>query len=264
MGACINSCVFLPPRRPYLLSQLPESTVMVATVSGSRIPVIFFPAPGSGRDVNARLTCIVSHGNAEDLRSGAGFGRAMAATWSCNVVVYDYTGYGCSEGGLRPSERRACDDIRAVHSHVVRALGVHEENIVLYGRSMGSGPTVYLASQVRVKGVILVSPLRSALRVVLPGWVVVGCLCFLCDVFPNGRRVRRISAPVLVMHGDRDGVVPFSHGKALHQMLLQCRDDTPTPLWVPGAGHNDMEEIAGERMNEAVQGFLRSLELRRV
>lgn len=65
----------------------------------------------------------------------------------------------------------------------------------------GSGPTVFLGSRVQPKGVILVSPLRSALRVVLPGWVVVGCCCFLCDVFPNGRRVGSIGAPVLVCEG---------------------------------------------------------------
>jgi hypothetical protein len=68
----------------------------------------------------------------------------------------------------------------------------------LVARFAGSGPTVYLASRLRPRGVILVSPLRSALRVVLPGWVVVGCCCCLCDVFPNGWRVGRIGAPVLV------------------------------------------------------------------
>jgi hypothetical protein len=54
------------------------------------------------------------------------------------VVVYDYTGYGCSEGGLRPSESRACNDIRAVYQHVVSSLGVKPANVVLYGRSMGT------------------------------------------------------------------------------------------------------------------------------
>ncbi len=155
----------------------------------------------------------------------------------------------------------------------------------------GSGPTVFLAAQLPSKGVILVSPLRSALRVVLPSCVMAACCCFLCDVFPNGRRVSRIKSPVLVcavccvlcavycvlllspacsivvvscitggcwvaagglrnatalltfscppspaqiIHGDRDNVVPFAHGVALHGIISRHNSNAPAPLWVEG------------------------------
>ena len=62
----------------------------------------------------------------------------------------------------------------------------------------GSGPTSYLASRYPVKGVVLVSPLLSAMQVVLPCWLLACCCCCLCDVFPNYRRIRRFKAPVLV------------------------------------------------------------------
>jgi hypothetical protein len=99
MGSCITSCVFLPPRQAYPRTSLPAGcSEMVFTAHGSRIPVCFFRASRSG-DVNSVLTVLVSHGNAEDLRTGAPFGRAMATAWNCNGACVQEFSIMC-EGGL--------------------------------------------------------------------------------------------------------------------------------------------------------------------
>ncbi len=58
--------------------------------------------------------------------------------WVGAPCRYDYTGYGCAEGGFRPSESRACADIEAVYNYATSTLGIKPDNIVLYGRSMGT------------------------------------------------------------------------------------------------------------------------------
>ena len=63
-----------------------------------------------------------------------------------------------------------------------------------------------------------------------------------------------------IIHGDADEVVPYSHGAQLYRILSTKRDDMPPPLWVAGAGHNDIEEVAGRRFTDSMAAFLRSLQ----
>ncbi len=63
-----------------------------------------------------------------------------------------------------------------------------------------------------------------------------------------------------IIHGDRDEVVPFSHGVQLHRQLVSRHDHHPPPLWVRGAGHNDVEAVAGDRFPQAIGAFITSLQ----
>ncbi len=199
---------------------------------------------------DARYTVLFSHGNAEDL----GHARpllAMIREAGYDVVAYDYRGYGRSTG--RPTPAGAVADLAAVHDWVVDELGVPPDRIVLHGRSLGSGPMLALAGELDVAGVVLESAFAGAYRVVthLP------VLPF--DPFPNLRRIRELDAPVLVMHGEEDGVIPVWHGRELYEAA-------PGPkraLWVDGAGHNDLVPVAGARYVEALRGFADLLDSRR-
>lgn len=106
---------------------------------------------------------------------------------------------------------------------------------VRYGRSIGSGPTLYIASHpdYRVAGVILHSPISSGLRVLKP--TIKQSPSY--DLFPNVEMISHTRCPVFLMHGTDDREVPIVHGRSLVQNCKNAFD----PWWVEGAGHNDID-----------------------
>ena len=160
-----------------------------------------------------------------------------------NAVVYEYTGFGESNGKV-PSDESLYNDIETVYLYLTDNLNTDPDNIILYGRSIGSGPSCFLAEKYPVAGVVLHSPLMSALRVVFNlRWT----LPF--DKFPNIDRVRNINCPVYIIHGRRDEVVPFYHAEELH---AASKHKYP-PYYVDGAGHNNVEKFAHDYMHKIRQ-----------
>lgn len=156
-----------------------------------------------------------------------------------NVMAYEYSGYGKATG--TPSEANCYADIDAAFKYLVETKTVVPKRIVLYGRSVGSGPTCYLAERLSkdgtpVGGLILQSPILSIYRVVLPiRFTLYG------DMFPNIDRVPNIDSPIFVIHGTRDEIVPFEHGQELFLATpVACR---ARPFWVEGGEHNNLEAL---------------------
>ncbi|ESN96291.1 hypothetical protein HELRODRAFT_185081 [Helobdella robusta] len=180
---------------------------------------------------DAKYTILFSHGNAVDIGQMTSFLVSLGSRLHCNVMAYDYTGYGCSSGA--PSERHLYSDIEAAWLCLNKRYGLCPQNIILYGQSIGTVPTIDLASKYEVGGVILHSPLTSGLRMAFPDTKRTWCF----DAFPSIDKVPRITSLVLVIHGTEDEVVDFSHGQLIQQRCPRTVD----PLWVDGAGHNDIE-----------------------
>jgi len=111
--------------------------------------------------------------------------------------------------------------------------GISPENIILYGQSIGTVPTVDLASRYEVGAVVLHSALMSGMRVAFPNTK----RTWFFDVFPSIDKVSRITSPTLVIHGTEDEVIDFSHGLSIYEKCAKPVE----PLWVEGAGHNDIE-----------------------
>lgn len=159
----------------------------------------------------------------------------------CNVFAYDYSGFGQSTG--RPSERNQLADAEAALSKGLLArYGASPAQVLLYGQSIGSAPTVHLAVRYPgVAGVILHSGLLSGLRLLSgSSRATRGFLrCLFCvNPFANGTKARGITrAPVLIVHGTEDGIVPLEHAQ---EMVSRCRRTAVTPLWIEGGGHNDL------------------------
>lgn len=151
-----------------------------------------------------------------------------------NAVVYEYTGFG-EANGKTPGENSLYDDIETVYLYLTENLSVEPDSIVLYSRSIGSGPTCFLAQKYPVAGVILHSPLMSIFRVVCNlRWT----LPF--DMFPNIDRMSHIECPVYIIHGRRDEIVPFYHAEELY---AKSKHKYP-PYFLDGAGHNNVEKFA--------------------
>uniref|UniRef100_A0A096M5I7 palmitoyl-protein hydrolase n=1 Tax=Poecilia formosa TaxID=48698 RepID=A0A096M5I7_POEFO len=180
---------------------------------------------------NARFTVLFSHGNAVDLGQMSSFYIGLGTRINCNIFSYDYSGYGVSTG--KPSEKNLYSDIDAAWHALRSRYGISPENIILYGQSIGTVPTVDLASRFECAAVILHSPLTSGMRVAFPDTKKTYCF----DAFPNIEKVSKIPSPVLIIHGTEDEVIDFSHGLALFERCPKAVE----PLWVEGAGHNDIE-----------------------
>ncbi|PNW86031.1 hypothetical protein CHLRE_03g207041v5 [Chlamydomonas reinhardtii] len=184
-----------------------------------------------------RLTLLYSHGNAVDLGHMLPVYRELSRLLKVNVMGYDYSGYGCSTG--TPTVTNTLADITAVLACLQDTYGIPAGRVVLYGQSVGSGPSCYLgAERADLAGVVLHSPLLSGVRVLKPhvrwwpAWA---------DVYPNHTLAPKIKSPVLVMHGTEDEVIHISCGRR----LLELCPNKATPLWAAGYGHQDLEMCSG-------------------
>ncbi|KAF7819491.1 alpha/beta hydrolase domain-containing protein 17B isoform X1 [Senna tora] len=144
---------------------------------------------------------------------------------------YDYSGYGQSTG--KPSEQNTYADIEAAYKCLEESYGTKQEDIILYGQSVGSGPTVDLAARLpQLRAVVLHSPIMSGLRVMYP---VKRTYWF--DIYKNIDKIPLVNCPVLIIHGTSDEVVDCSHGKQLWEL---CKEKYE-PLWLKGGNHCDLE-----------------------
>ena len=150
---------------------------------------------------------------------------------NCNIFSYDYSGYGQSTG--KPTEKNLYADIDSAWQALRTRYGISPENIILYGQSIGTAPTIDLASRYEVGAVILHSPLMSGMRVAFPATK----RTWFFDAFPSIDKVPKVTSPVLVIHGTEDEVIDFSHGMTIYEKCPRAVE----PLWVEGAGHNDVE-----------------------
>lgn len=148
------------------------------------------------------------------------------------MLCYDYSGYGLSTG--KSSEANCYADIDAAYNYLTTEKRIPPKRIVLFGRSLGSGPTVELASRLgrNLAGVVLIAALTSCVRVVFNS---PSTLKF--DMFANIDKIHRIGVPVFCVHGMLDDVVPFAHGVELARRARYPLE----PLWIRGGGHNNLE-----------------------
>jgi len=180
---------------------------------------------------NARYTVLFSHGNAVDLGQMCSFYYGLGVRISCNIFSYDYSGYGGSNG--KPTEKNLYADVAAAWNELRNRYNVSPDSIILYGQSIGTVPTVDLASKYEVAAVVLHSPLMSGIRVAFPDTRRTWCF----DAFPTIDKIPKVISPTLVIHGTEDEVIDFSHGVTIYERCPRAVE----PLWVPGAGHNDIE-----------------------
>ncbi|XP_027075009.1 uncharacterized protein [Coffea arabica] len=142
----------------------------------------------------ASATMLYSHGNAADLGQMFELFVELSLRLRVNLMGYDYSGYGQSTG--KPTEYNTYADIDAIYKCLKEQYGVKDEQLILYGQSVGSGPTVDLASRIpNLRGVVLHSPIMSGIRVLYP---VKRTYWF--DIYKNIDKIGMINCPVLVIH----------------------------------------------------------------
>ena len=198
-------------------------------------------------------TVLYSHGNAGNVVRFAE-GAARFAALGFDVLLYDYRGYGRSEG-TSGSEATLNLDARAAHRFLTGELGVQPGAIALYGYSLGTTVSAELAVSGTCKAVILAAPLASAsaqARDKMP-WLP-GFLHRLgVNRFDTVGKIARARCPVMVIHGDRDEVIDVAHGRAVHAAAL----DPKKLMIATGAGHV-LARTIGLTHIDAAAAFIRS------
>ena len=246
MGKIISTLLFQPPDNPTPLGR--SKYFWLTTSRGSQIPAFHITQP------HARFTVLYSHGNAEDLGMIHNYIAELSRLLYVNILAYDYTGYGLGTKNIEnienkslecsPSEENCYSDIEAAYDYLANVKKIAPQQIILYGRSVGSGPSCYLAQKLGLRtknegeeglgGVILHSPFVSVCRVVIDLGIENKF-----DLFPNISRMKDITCPTFIIHGTNDGVVPFYHGRMLHDTLPG--DIRYKPFWADSMGHNNIE-----------------------
>ncbi|HEX6589786.1 MAG TPA: alpha/beta hydrolase [Longimicrobiales bacterium] len=232
--------LMFPAPGPSYRSDSIDGLVTLRAADGNGVSALHLENP------RARYTILYSHGNGEDLGNVLPVLEAIRDLGFA-VFAYDYRGYGTSPG--RASADGAVLDAEAAYEHVTGALGVAADRLILWGRSIGGGPTVHLASTRACAGMVLEATFTSAFCVVTSRRI----LPF--DRFENRRLIRGLSLPTLFIHGTKDRIVPFVHGRR----NFECAAEPKTAVWVDGAGHNDLWLVAPDRIGTALVEFAASL-----
>lgn len=232
-----NRMIFPAPRASYTED---KSIIRLPIKDGSEIAAIYLENP------EAEYTILYSHGNAEDLGHILPHLKELQKRGFA-VMAYDYPGYGLSDGQV--GEQGAYEAAAAAFSYLVILRDIDPEKIILYGRSLGSGPSFEIASKRAVAGMIIDGGFASTFRVMTKKQILPW------DIFDNYSKADDISCPVLLIHGKQDRTVPFTHA----EMMGKALKVPVTTLFVDEAGHNNLIESAGNDYWDAIIKFRDSL-----
>jgi len=196
-----------------------------------------------------RATLVMSHGNAGNVSYRLEIIRAFQRS-GFNVLMYDYRGYGRSEGS--PSEEGIYRDGLAAYDAVRKLRGVDSNRIVLWGTSLGGAVAVDIALHRSAAALILESTFTSASDIVsaLMPWMPIRLL--VRKKLNSVDKIGDVHIPVLVMHGDHDRTVPI----ALGRRLFEAANEPKTFYTINGADHNNTYFIGGTAYVSSVTSFL--------
>jgi fermentation-respiration switch protein FrsA (DUF1100 family) len=217
----------------------------VATADGHTLHGWWMPHP------SARATILYLHGNGGNLSLWA---PILVETWRRGYAVFaiDYRGYGLSTG--RPSEAGLRRDVEAALGKLDDLPDRVPAPLVYWGRSLGSVMAAYAASRRPPDGLVLESGFPT-MRSVLEGSPLWLLSWFSSYSFPADRWLGDVAAPTLVLHGDRDSVIPFRLGERLYQAVRGPK----TFVRIPGGDHNDAVPADARLYWDAVGEFVEGL-----
>lgn len=174
-----------------------------------------------------------------------------------SVLAVDYRGYGASTG--KPSEKGLYLDAEASMRIFGNSLKKPGIPVIYWGRSIGCPVAAYAASRTAPQALVLESPMPNV-RTLLRSNPVLWLLSFLSSYrFPTSTFLQRSSVPLLVIHGDADGIVPFGAGR---RVFADAPTTRKTFVTIPGADHNDLHLVDTARYWRAIDEFVGGLAVR--
>ena len=196
---------------------------------GTKINALYFKTPKKSKGL-----VLYFHGNANNLQRWASLYSDFTSR-GYDFFIIDYRGYGKSEG--KPDEKRFYQDARWVYDKMLQCYDA--KNIVLYGRSLGTGVASQLATEVVAKALVLETPYYSIRDVILLRFPFLYLPFPLPHRFPNGEHLPKVNCPIYIFQGTRDRIVP--HRSALKlKPLLKPKDEFIT---ISNGQHHNLGEF---------------------
>lgn len=181
-----------------------------------------------------------------------------------HVIAFDYRGYGENKGS--PSEAGFAGDAQAAWNYVTKTRGVDPERVLIYGESLGGGVATRLAAELCLAktppgGLILCSTFSSMVDVACYHYPWLPVRLVLKDRFLSDVRIKDVSVPLLMLHGERDRIVPYRLGRRLFDVApAKSTSGIPkTFIDLPKADHNDIMLIEARSYDQGLRDFLKSL-----
>ncbi|WP_347924377.1 alpha/beta fold hydrolase [Pontimicrobium sp. SW4] len=184
---------------------------------------------------NPKGAILYFHGNAGNLKR---WGKIVEyfVTMGYDIYVMDYRTYGKSKGVL--SEQALYDDAQVCYNHLKQFWA--EDNIIVYGRSLGGAMATKMASLNNPKKVILEAPFYSIADVAKKRFPIFPANSLLKYKLPNNEHIKNVKCSISIIHGTDDYVVPFSSGKKLYEVSPKGKT---TLTVIENGGHNNLNEF---------------------
>jgi uncharacterized protein len=240
-----SKVIFFPSSTPHdFIYQFPypHEEIFLDTHDNERIHALLFPKE------NSKGTILYFHGNAGSL-SGWGWIAEDFQEYDYDLLIVDYRTYGKSTGRL--TEKNLYADAQLYYDYLLKRNP--DRDIVIYGRSIGTGVAIDLASKTDPAMLLLESPFTN-----LPDLAWLHFPIFPYSVlsrfhFRSDRKVNQIQCPIFIFHGTRDNIIPFRLGKKLYDMFPA---GSATFYSIDGGGHNDLSNF--EDYHDALDKVLSS------
>ena len=255
MGSILNKIVnkftFFPNNKVVLaVKDMPHyvSEKWIDTPDGEKLQSFLFNHPD-----NQELSLIIYfHGNTGNLFSHHRFEHAKRLhEMGLNVLLLSYRGYSKSTG--KPSEKGIFIDGESALSFSHKALGYKNEDIFIFGRSLGSTVATHIAQNRIFKGVVLLAPLTSAKEMAKEMDFRYFSL-FVKRSFNSLKKIKYLNSKLLIIHGTEDKQIPFSMGEKLFDKYKGVKKF----IAIEGAGHNNIQQVNPDAFWNGIEEFLKS------
>lgn len=251
-GRFVESQIFFPDRvlaaRPSDFD-LPSEDIRFPASDGVELHGWLIPAAG------ADTLLLFSHGNAGNISHRLD-NLSRLHRLRIDVFIYDYRGYGLSQGRISLAGFEL--DARAALAWAARRAEERKQRLVLFGRSLGGAAAVIQAAGGGVDGIILESTFTSLADMARVHFPIPGLGKTVAGKLDSLSRIGRITAPLLMIHGDEDDIVPAELGRRLFEAAPQPKE----LIIIPEAGHNDTYEEAGPEYFQRLAAFISGLHRR--
>jgi abhydrolase domain-containing protein 17 len=208
----------------------------------SFIPCLFLLS--GSKKINKNF-CLHFHGNAEDIFVARDIANNIRESINMNMIIVEYPGYSIYKE--EKSSEKILSDALTVFDYLTEKLNIHEDNIYIFGRSIGTSPALFLASKRRPAGLFLMSPFTS-IRAVAQN--IVGNIFkfliseryfyennFIIFRFTNVEYIKEVTCPIFFIHGQKDTLIPFDHTIKLKE-CCKCPYDVILPEYM---NHNQLD-----------------------
>jgi uncharacterized protein len=220
-----------PPLGPHISAKaagFPEAQEMLVPTSDGEKLIAWYVAPKGDKPL-----VVYFHGNGDTLSWRTNRDRLLVADGT-GLLAISYRGFEGSSGN--PSETGFHLDADAAYEFA--ASRVPSNSIVLWGHSLGTGVAVQLAAERRVKALILEAPYTSVADIAAMRYPFVPIRLLLKDQFRSDLRISHVTAPVLVLHGELDDIIPIQYGRRLYELAHNPKRF----MSFPKGGHLDLDD----------------------